>query len=179
MHTRKILLLCLAVLLIPEIWIETFTAGITSLWIRMEVISVLELPGNKMGWKQSSPKIRATEKNAKIDSDFGRFGFSPPSWLQLLLKLGMQLKRCSYGITEVHIPIKSPGSFPFTPRSVHDTLFNAIHKRTLYPNKRRLYKGPLHRELYFFYLYFTYHVEFMETNLSFRPPQHRDNRKIT
>lgn len=50
-------------------------------------------------------------------------------------------------------------SFPFTPRSVHDTLFYSILKRTLHSNKKMLYKGPLHRKLYVLYCYFIYHAK--------------------
>lgn len=37
-----------------------------------------ELPGTNMGSKQSSPKNRATENRAKIDTGVRRLGFSPP-----------------------------------------------------------------------------------------------------
>lgn len=84
-------------------------------------------------------------------------GLVPYSRLQLLLLVGIQLRRCSHGSTEVHSPVQPLRSFPFTPRSVHDTLFYGIHKTTLYPNKKMLYKGPLHRKLYL--LYFIYHAE--------------------
>lgn len=42
----------------------------------MEVISMLGLPGNNMGWKKSPLKIWATEPNAKSDTEFGRLGLS-------------------------------------------------------------------------------------------------------
>lgn len=41
----------LAVLLIPEIYLKTFMTGIISVGIRIEIISVLELPGSKNGLK--------------------------------------------------------------------------------------------------------------------------------
>lgn len=59
----------------------------------------------------------------------------PYSWLQLLLYLRIQLRRCSHGIAEIHSPVQSLRLYPFTPRSVQDTLLYGIHTRMLYPNK--------------------------------------------